>query len=117
MTIINLAEQTPFSTKDGSAIRSLLDRTSAPVQKQSLAEASLPAGTATQPHLHRATEEFYFILEGHGRFTLDGQSREVRPGDAILIPPGGVHSISAVTPLRFLCCCSPPYSHEDTFLQ
>jgi hypothetical protein len=22
----------------------------------------------------------------------------------------------ATDPLRFLCCCSPPYAHEDTYL-
>lgn len=116
MTVINLADQAPFTTKDGSCIRSILDRANAPVQNQSLAEASLAAGAATAPHTHRKTEEFYFILEGNGRFTLDHESRDVHPGDAILIPPGRRHSIHASTPLRFLCCCSPPYSHDDTFL-
>jgi len=38
MTVLNLAAQTPFVTKDGSEIRSILDRTNAPVEKQSLAE-------------------------------------------------------------------------------
>ncbi|HPA18901.1 MAG TPA: cupin domain-containing protein [Verrucomicrobiae bacterium] len=115
MTVINVATQIPFTTKDGSAIRSILDRSNAPVQNQSLAEASLPAETATRPHLHRASEEFYFILEGHGQMTLGTEIRDVHPGDAILIPPGQRHAIRARTPLRFLCCCAPPYSHEDTY--
>ena len=37
------------------------------------------------------------------------------PGDAILIPPGAWHQITADQPLRFLCCCAPPYAHEDTY--
>ena len=49
--------------------------------------------------------------------TLDGESRAVGPGDAILIPPGAWHTICAVEPLRFLCCCAPPYSHDDTWFE
>ena len=47
MIVLNLAEQTPFVTKDGSEIRSILDRTNAPVEKQSLAEATVQAGGST----------------------------------------------------------------------
>ncbi|HWL52558.1 MAG TPA: cupin domain-containing protein [Chthoniobacteraceae bacterium] len=116
MTIRQLREQPPFTTKDGSTIRSILDRANAPVANQSLAEASLPEGVATERHYHRLSEEFYFLLEGSGEITLDEQTRAVGPGDAILIPPGVWHTIRATSPLRFLCCCAPPYSHEDTYL-
>ena len=115
MTVLQLADQTPFTTKDSSTIRSILDRTNAPVEKQSLAEAQVPAGAATQRHCHRLTEEFYFILEGAGEMEIDGATRTVGPGDAILIPAGAWHTISARETLRFLCCCAPPYSHEDTY--
>jgi mannose-6-phosphate isomerase-like protein (cupin superfamily) len=115
MIVQNLSAQTPFTTKDGSTIRSILDRTNAPVQNQSLAEARVPAGGSTQRHYHKIAEELYFILEGSGEVELDGHVRTVAPGDAILIPPGAWHTISAVEPLRFLCCCAPPYAHEDTY--
>lgn len=115
MIIRQLAHQEPFTTKDGSTIREVLNRENAPVQHQSLAEASLPAGLATRRHFHRASEEFYFILEGEGTMEVDGESASVHPGDAVLIPPGAWHQIAALTDLRFLCCCAPPYSHEDTF--
>lgn len=117
MTLNPLSRQKPFTTKDGSTIRSLLDRTNAPVQNQSLAEATLPAGAATERHWHKLSEEFYFILEGNGRMEIDGETAEVGPGDAILIPPGAWHQITAGQPLRFLCCCAPPYSHEDTYFE
>jgi mannose-6-phosphate isomerase-like protein (cupin superfamily) len=94
--------------------RSILDRANAPVQNQSLAEARVPAGGSTQRHYHRLSEEFYFILEGTGTMEIDGERRSVLAGDAILIPPGAWHAIVAESDLRFLCCCAPPYSHEDT---
>jgi mannose-6-phosphate isomerase-like protein (cupin superfamily) len=115
MVIKSLSEQPPFTTKDGSTIRSLLDLTNAPVQHQSLAEAALPAGAATERHYHRVSEEFYFITQGTGLMEVEGQSREVSPGDAILIPPGAWHQITALTELRLLCMCAPPYQHSDTY--
>ena len=115
MTINQLSQQTPFTTKDGSTIRSILDRTNAPVQNQSLAEATIPVGQPTERHYHKLSEEFYFILEGAGTMEIDGIIRPVSPGDAILIPPSAWHQITATERLRLLCCCAPPYSHEDTY--
>ena len=115
MIVLNVSSQKPFTTKDGSQIRSILDRTNAPVRNQSLAEASIPAGSATDRHYHKKSEEFYFLLEGEGAMEVDGESRPVGPGDAILIPAGAWHQITASTALRFLCCCAPPYSHDDTY--
>lgn len=115
MEVRQIARQEPFTTKDGSTIRSILDRANAPVEKQSLAEATMPAGGATDRHFHRRSEELYFILEGEGKMEVDDEERMVGPGDGILIPPGAWHRISASTDLRFLCCCAPPYAHEDTF--
>ena len=117
MNVQNLADQKPFTTKDGSTIRSILDRTNAPVENQSLAEAWVPAGGATQRHYHKLAEEFYFILDGRGEMEIDGEMRSVGPGDAILIPPGTWHTITAREALRFLCCCAPPYAHEDTYFE
>lgn len=115
MIVQNLSSQKPFVTKDGSSIRSILDLTNAPVSQQSLAEAVLPAGGATERHYHRLSEEIYFILEGEGSMEIDGERRDVGPGDGILIPAGAWHQITARAALSFLCCCAPPYSHEDTF--
>ena len=117
MEVRALQDQPPFTTKDGSTIRSILDLSNAPVSNQSLAEASIPAGGSTQRHWHRDSEEFYFLLEGRGLMEIDSTEREVGPGDAILIPAGSWHQITATGPLRFLCCCAPPYRHEDTFFE
>jgi mannose-6-phosphate isomerase-like protein (cupin superfamily) len=109
----------PFVTADGSTIRSLLDRSVAPVANHSLAEATLEAGGATVRHHHRVSEEFYYLVEGSGVMEVDGARREVAAGDAILIPPGAWHEIRADAgrELRFLCCCAPPYSDGDTFFE
>jgi mannose-6-phosphate isomerase-like protein (cupin superfamily) len=114
MEIRNREQQIPFITKDGSTIRSLLDLSNAPVRNQSLAEATLPAGVEIERHYHRFSEEFYYVTRGSGMMEVDGMEQNVSVGDAILIPAGAWHRIRALTALRFLCCCSPPYSHDDT---
>ena len=117
--IVNRRDSARFVTKDGSEIRSILDRTNSSAANQSLAEATLPPGARTQPHVHPCTEEIYYILRGAGRMTIGAEQREVGPGDGILIPPATRHTIQNVgqEPLVFLCCCAPSYSHEDTTLE
>lgn len=107
----------PFTTADGSIIRSLLDRSNAPVANHSLAEATLEPDQATVRHHHRIAEEMYYIVEGTGRMEIDGESRDVAVGDAILIPPGARHQIANTGegPLRLLCTCAPAYDHTDVY--
>jgi mannose-6-phosphate isomerase-like protein (cupin superfamily) len=119
MRIQALADATPFVTADGSTIRELIGPVTQPAQHQSLAEATLPAGQSTQRHYHRIAEEIYYIVAGAGRMELDGDVADVEPGDAIMISPGAWHQITALgdTDLRLLCCCAPPYSHDDTYFE
>jgi mannose-6-phosphate isomerase-like protein (cupin superfamily) len=111
-------EAAAFTTLDGSTIRVLLDGRFGGAFKQSLAEAALEPGQATRRHYHARTEEIYVILEGGGEMEVDGERGPVQPGDAVLIPPGAWHQIRADgEALRFLCCCAPPYSDEDTHFE
>ena len=116
MEIRSRDDATPFTTADGSTIRVLLDPETG-ARNQSLAEAWLEPGEATQRHFHARSEELYVLLDGEGEMEVDGERSRVGPGQAILIPPGAWHQITASDdgPLRFLCCCAPPYSHDDTF--
>ncbi|HEV7132382.1 MAG TPA: cupin domain-containing protein [Gaiellaceae bacterium] len=114
MDVQSVEQAEPFVTKDGSTIREL-HHTAA----QSLAEAQLEPGQATERHYHRASEEIYFVLKGQGEMELDGDIRFLRPGDAVLIPPGAWHTLenNGTSELRILCSCAPPYSHDDTFFE
>jgi mannose-6-phosphate isomerase-like protein (cupin superfamily) len=106
-----LRDAEPFTTKDGSTIREYVH-----TELQSLAEASLEPERSTQRHYHGRSEEIYLVLEGRGSMELDGETRAVAEGDAILIPPGSWHQVTADRDgLRFLCCCSPPYADDDTY--
>lgn len=118
MDVHNLNTVPAFTTKDGSEIRELLAYRNSGIRNQSLAEARLPVGGATQEHYHPRAEEIYFITHGNGRIRIEGEERAVAAGDAIAIPPGQRHKLwnTGTEPLRLLCCCAPAYEHEDTVL-
>jgi mannose-6-phosphate isomerase-like protein (cupin superfamily) len=115
----SLADVESFVTADGSTIRELFGLPTGAAAQQSLAEATLAPGQATQRHYHRASEEIYFVLKGQGEMELDGETRFLRPGDAVLIPPGAWHTLenNGTSELRILCSCAPPYSHDDTYFE
>jgi mannose-6-phosphate isomerase-like protein (cupin superfamily) len=119
LDVRSLADAESFVTADGSTIRELFGLPTGGVEKQSLAEATLAPGQATRRHYHRGSEEIYFVVDGEGEMELDGGRRRVGPGDAIAIPAGAWHELRAEgdRPLRILCCCAPPYRHEDTFFE
>ena len=119
MEVRSLAEAEPFTTKDGSSIRLLIDLTNSSAQNQSLAEATLPPHGETARHYHGESEELYYVLDGTGEMELDGERTRLGPGDAVLIPPRAWHRIHAIGDgaLRFLCCCAPPYRDADTFFE
>ena len=118
MDVVALSQCPPFVTKDGSEIRELLAYRNSCVRQQSLAEARLPVGAATQEHYHVRTEEIYYLTHGRGRMRLGTEEREVQAGEAIAIPPGVRHKLWNIgsEPLRLLCCCAPAYEHSDTIL-
>ena len=118
MDIVNLNQAESFRTKDGSEIRELLAHRNSAIRNQSLAEARIPVGGATMEHYHSKAEEINYITHGTGRMKLGQAEREVRPGDAIAIPPGQAHKLwnTGDEPLRLLCCCAPGYEHDDTVL-
>ncbi len=118
MDVKNLNEVPAFVTKDGSEIRELLAHRNSLICNQSLAEARVAVGTSTQEHYHQNAEEIYYITHGRGRIRIEREIREVKAGDAIAIPPGRKHKLwnTGGETLRLLCCCAPPYEHNDTIL-
>jgi len=118
MDVINRNSVPSFTTKDGSTIREILAPRNSVIERQSLAEAILEPGCATEAHYHPITEEIYYILSGSGVIKIEDEIREIGPADAVAIPPGARHQIknNGSVDLVFLCCCAPSYEHEDTIM-
>jgi len=108
----------PYPTLDGSLIRELMHPAVHGNRAQSLAEAEVPPGGETRPHCHRIAEEIYHVIAGEGRMILGDDRFAIAPGDTVWIPPGTRHGLQNTgdRPLMVLCCCSPPYNHDDTIL-
>ena len=106
-------EVTPFITKDGSSIREF-----AHTGVQSLAEATVEVGRQTEEHYPRNSEELYLFTSGMGRMRLGDEERDVTEGDCVVIPPKTPHKLwnTGENRLVLLCCCAPPYGHDDTVL-
>ncbi len=115
---INVADCPQFVTKDTSKIREILAPRNSLIRQQSLAEAVVPVGGATEEHYHATSEEIYYILGGTGEMQVEGQSFPVREGDAVALLPGERHKIwnRGDQNLVFLCICVPPYEHDDTVI-
>ena len=118
MDIVNRDGVRAFITKDSSEIREILAPRNSSIRRQSLAEARLLPGHSTDEHYHIQTEEIYYILNGSGEMTIDGEKSHVRRHDGIAIPPGAKHRIinTGVEDLIFLCCCVPAYENDDTVI-
>lgn len=50
-------------------------------------------GGATPPNTHRRAQEVFFVLAGEGLALAGGEETPLRPGDALLVPPGVEHVI------------------------
>jgi mannose-6-phosphate isomerase-like protein (cupin superfamily) len=112
MEVRSRAGAAPFVTKDGSTIRELMH-----TERQSLAEATVAPGQTTERHYHARSEELYSFLDGGGRLEVDGELIDAVAGDTVLIPPGSWHTFTGgPSGARFLCCCAPPYAHDDTYV-
>jgi len=106
----------PYVTLDGSRVTELLRPERGGPRNLSVAEAVVEPGQSTRRHRHGRSDEVYYILEGKGVVTLGANSYAVEPGSCLLLPAGAVHSArcEGEAPLRILCLCAPPYTHEQT---
>ncbi|MEO7760557.1 MAG: cupin domain-containing protein [Casimicrobiaceae bacterium] len=57
-----------------------------------LFELTVPPGAMVPPpHSHTDNEECIYMLEGSLRYSVDGDKRDLRPGDWMSTPRGSVH--------------------------
>lgn len=103
-------------TRNGSTVVELIRPEQQGSRHLSLALATVAPGQCTRRHRHRRSEEVYYILTGEGELERGGQRLLLKAGEAALIKPGEEHCIRCCSgePVRMLCCCAPPYQHEDT---
>jgi mannose-6-phosphate isomerase-like protein (cupin superfamily) len=67
--------------------------------------------TEAKLHYHERTDEFYYVIDGHGTMTLDGEEVELHKGVVVYIPRGVRHK--ARGSLTILTVCIPPGVMND----
>ncbi len=86
----------------------------------SVFECAVPANARMPaPHSHDAFEETMYGLEGTLTFTINGESTNLGPGDAVCVPRGAIHGFEnrGHTDAKMLCIATPgvfgrAYFHE-----
>jgi mannose-6-phosphate isomerase-like protein (cupin superfamily) len=65
-------------------------------------------------HSH-GPEQVYYILNGRGRMTVAGETREVQAGDCVFIPSGMPHGLENLTGvvLEYLSAAAPKFDGKD----
>lgn len=76
-------------------------------------EFTLVGGNSLEPHSHDS-DEFYYVLEGEGTMSVDGESGLLKTGELVRIRPNLVHSLAADrgSSVRVLCF-AVSYMPED----
>jgi len=117
MQIFNRDGIQPFVGDDGAIVRELASPANSGLTRHSLAEIRHPPGTASQEHYHTEAEEVYFVTEGRGGIRIDGETRNIGPGDVVVILPGQRHTVwqEGEGDLVLLVTCVPAYSVEEVF--
>jgi quercetin dioxygenase-like cupin family protein len=68
----------------------------------------LAGGAMPVAHSHDGFEETVYGLEGVTTFVIDGERREIGPGDTVCIPRGAVHTFTAgEADVAFLAISTP----------
>ena len=58
-------------------------------------ELTVPPGSnVPPPHSHTRNEECAYVLEGVLRYSVDGETRDLKPGEWMSTPRGSVHQFS-----------------------
>jgi quercetin dioxygenase-like cupin family protein len=82
-----------------------------------LAEFTGGAGPWTVPHLHRAMEESFFVLDGDFTFTVGDERVEAGPGCYVLVPRGTRHLVTAGPDGGRCLVLMVPGGQEDMFFE
>ncbi|WP_024873793.1 cupin domain-containing protein [Saccharomonospora piscinae] len=85
--------EVPADRRRGGEIRTLLSPRNAGSVSGFSGVARLAPGERIAEHYHPYSEEFLYVVEGSLTVDLDGQPWRLRPGDALLVPPGTRHRL------------------------
>ncbi len=115
MEIIRKSDRASFIGQDKALVKEIASPRNTGMKNQSVAEVTIKPGDSVLEHYHIRSEELFYILEGEGLMTVEGESGSVGKGDAVAVFPGMAHKVKNTgdNDLVMLVMCSPSYCDED----
>ena len=76
---------------------------------------TIQPGDTIANHYHRTTREFYLVLQGRCRLTVNGETLALRRDDMLLMEPDDVHSLANHGTIPFVLLVFKTNGEKDTF--
>lgn len=72
-------------------------------------------GAKFRSHYHNISDEIDFVIQGEANMMIDGETRPIKSGDLIYLPPGTIHGFDAIGDenLLVLVVFAPPLDEKD----
>jgi quercetin dioxygenase-like cupin family protein len=80
-----------------------------------LFEDEMEAGKVTPLHLHPATDETFYLLEGEILLDLAGERRQLGAGGLAVLPRGVPHAFKVISPVVRMLCFQTPGNNEQFY--
>lgn len=77
-------------------ITHIIEKDDLPTQCRLYAEIIIKPGDSIGNHQHIAEQEIFYFLQGNGLVTDNGEAFEVGPGDVMVTPDKGFHSVKNI---------------------
>jgi len=98
----------------GALSKALVDRANSGSSRIDFRISRYAPNAYVAEHVHEVQEQVYYVLEGEGVLTLDGERHLMRPHDYVYVPPGVRHSFTntGVAGLVFIVVTTPADDEE-----
>ncbi|MGN6581401.1 MAG: cupin domain-containing protein [Bordetella sp.] len=75
---------------------------------------TIEKGQGALPHAHPGIEQVCYVISGRAVAEVNGQRKELGPGDCCFFPPDAMHVFTVVSdePAQILVIYSPPYEES-----
>src|SRR4051812_20205562 len=114
--LVRPADVSPYhpANHTGTTNRRLIGPETVGAKNVELLLGVIEKGEGAATHAHPAMEQICYLLEGSATVELDGERREMQPGDACYFPAGKMHKFTATSdkPTKVLVIYSPPYGES-----
>ncbi len=114
--IVRAADVAPYhpANHTGTTNRRLIGPETVGAKNVEVLLGVIEKGEGAAPHAHPGMEQVCYLLEGSATVELDGERRDMQPGDACYFPADRMHKFTATSdkPAKVLVIYSPPYGES-----